>query len=107
MLSSNNNGINDHDMTAYHYFDAVVLLSVIAKTSVSNLPSQANHNFMRLLNSSFDARIGFDSETGSVLKIEQLSSMQLTTIAVYQHENKTIEPGIFIPTSNSQCYYPL
>ncbi len=102
---------NDNEMTAYLYFDAVVLLSITANAS---LHSQVNHNFMlkaELLNSIFDrssGRIGFDSETGSVLrnvKIEQLSSMQLTTIAVFQHENETIdtiEPGIFVPTSEIQ-----
>ncbi len=53
-------------------------------------------------------KIGFDDETGSVLrnvKIEQLSSMQLSTIAVYQYDNEwidTIEPGIFISTSEIQ-----
>ncbi len=102
---------NDNDMSAYLYFDAVMLLSVTANASVSSSPSQLNHSFMlkdELLDSSFDGlsgRIGFDSKTGSVLrnvKIEQLSSMQLTTIAVYQHDNETFdtfEPGIFIPTS--------
>ncbi len=111
MLSS-----NDNNITTYLYFDAVVLLSVTANASISSHPCQMCHNFMlkaELLNSSFDGssgRIGFDSETGSVLrnvKIEQLSSMQLTTLAVYHHENEridTIEPGILIPTSEIQIH---
>ena len=110
-----------NDITAYLYFDAVLLLSVTANALMHS--SQLHHNLTHnmnidmmkaeLLNSSLHSlfgKIGLDNETSSVLrniKIEQLSNKQFSTIALYRYENRTMhtnEPGLLISSSEIETH---
>ncbi len=106
--------------TEYLHFDAVWLFSVAGNASIYSLDSQMHHNFTHIIdtdalkaelfNSDFDGlsgKISFDNETNSVvrnIRIEQLSKMKLSTIAIYQYEIETIEPGVFISSSEIQIH---